>query len=130
MLTAHDLCGAVHRGATATLLARVVDDGGAPLGPAGIASASYSIEELSDASATSPVAGHQAIDLEADDVLFATLQNDDHWLVDELGYNFRHRIDVTDAPAFPTSGNRCLVRYELRDADGQPVVFRFRLEVL
>jgi hypothetical protein len=56
--------------------------------------------------------------------------DDPPWDVDEVGFNFRHEIDVTESPAFVTAGRRYRVQYVLTPTDGQPIVVRFVIEAL
>ncbi len=49
------------------------------------------------------------------------------WTVDQIGYNFRHVLDVTSHPAFPTAGRHYLVEFSLRPVRGQVILVRFRL---
>lgn len=126
---AMEIPGVVFANASATLLARVVGNDGLPLTPAGVTTVRYSVYLLGpgDPFLRTPVAGHQDAALGPGDVLFSTLQNDALWDVDGEGYNFRHTVDVSQQPAFPTPGRHYLVEYRLTPVAGQTVTARFRL---
>ena len=64
------------------------------------------------------------------DVVFNSLQTGGLWTVDEVGYNFRHEIDVSTAEAFPKAGVQYQVRYELVPTSGQKTIVRFQLRVI
>lgn len=132
MQLARDIHGAAFAGATATLLARLVDEYGDPISPAEIVSAVYSIDEapLDYSAPPTAVTGHQSRSLTVADVLNDTLQLDAAWDVDGVGYNFKHTPDAsTDAP-FPDAGATYEVRYTFTNSAGLPVVFRFRIDVV
>ncbi|NMC21794.1 MAG: hypothetical protein GYA33_15395 [Thermogutta sp.] len=124
-----EIPGVVFANASATLLARMVGHDGLPLTPAAVAAVRYGVYLLgpSDPYQRAPVAGHQDAVLAPDAVLFAALQNDVLWDVDDQGYNFRHALDVSQQPAFPTPGRHYLVEYRLAPVAGQEIVARFRL---
>jgi len=120
---------------------------GQPIVPDEIGAVHYSVFLLddADADARTPVEGHSDVALASQDVLFDTPQNDALWEVDELGYNFRHELDVSQHPAFaiagrrylveyrlqPVSGQRrYLVEYRLQPVSGQVIVVRFRIDVI
>ncbi len=124
-----EIPGVVFANASATLLARMVGHDGLPLTPAAVSAVRYGVYVLgpSDPYSRTPVAGHQDAALAPAEVLFAALQNDALWDVDELGYNFRHALDVSQQPAFPTPGRHYLVEYRLTPVAGQEITARFRL---
>ena len=129
MTVARDIQGTVFRHATATLMARVENSSGQAIDEASIASAEYSVFELTkgDPGSIIPVTGHENVSLSVNNVIFDTLQNDEAWTVDETGYNFRHELDVSQNEAFVEAGAVYQVRYELTPAFGQKIVFRFQL---
>jgi len=132
MNQAADIFGTAFKQGTVTLLARVVGSDGQPVQPGEINTAQYSVFLLddADADARTPVAGHTDVALLPGDVLFDTLQNDELWDVDEVGYNFRHEPDVSQSPAFAVAGRRYLAEYRLLPTAGQVIVVRFRIDVI
>lgn len=130
-MTANEIYGIVFQNATATFLARVLGYDGQPVTPSQITSIQYTVAECGDDPTTvTPVVGHNTVVLSPADVLFATLQKDVLWDLDDVGYNFRHVIDVSQAPAFPTSGQHYRVEYRLLPATGQVIVVRFRVKTV
>lgn len=132
MNEATDHFGTAMKHGTVTLLARVVDNDAQPITQAGVREASYSVFLLDDADpdARQPVAGHNQVALAVADVVFDALQHDALWTRDTVGYNFRHTLDVSAAPAFAVAGRRYLVEYRLDPTDGQPIIIRFRINVI
>lgn len=126
---AFDIYGMAFRGGTATLLARVVDEFGAPLRPDDVIAAEYSVYELnlSDPNYRQAVPGHHARSLAVRDLLLPELRRDYPWDVDEVGYNFRHTLDAAVAPPFPGAGRHYLVEFRLQPAVGQVIIVRFRV---
>jgi hypothetical protein len=131
---AADIYGTAFKNGTVTLMARVLGYGGAALQPADIASIVYSIYFLDDqdANARSPVPGHQNVSLAPAGVVADGLQTGAPWdaAADPAGYNFLHTPDVSRQPAFPVAGMRALVEYRLASASGQPILVRFRINVI
>ena len=132
MAMAKDVHGAVFRNAAATLMARIENSLGQAIDQASVASIHYSVYELDvgDPSVHVAVEGHDQITLDKSNVVFDTLQNDDAWSVDEVGYNFRHEIDVTQNEAFPNAGSVYQVRFEIVPVVGQKIVFRYQLRCI
>jgi len=128
-LQAQDIYGTVFRGGTALLLARVVAEDGHPITPGEIASAEYSIFEVDPEEPESrrEIAGHFARQVPVADLLSEQLRTDFPWDMDEVGYNFRHVLDVSEEPAFPTAGRHYLVEFILRPVEGQIILVRFRV---
>jgi hypothetical protein len=126
---AQDICGTVFRRGTVLLLARVVAEDGRPIHPETIASAEYTIFEVDpeDPEVRRPIAGHTARTLSVGQLLSDRLRTDFPWDVDEVGYNFRHLLDVAEHPAFPQAGRHYLVEFTLRPSHGQIILVRFRL---
>jgi len=130
-VSAAEIYGVVFQNATAAFLARVLDYDGQPVTPSQIASVEYTVaEHLDDMTETTPIDGHTAVALNPSDVLFATLQKGGLWDVDDVGYNFRHVIDVSQAPAFPTAGSHYRITYRLTPQTGQVIVVRFRVKAI
>lgn len=77
------------------LLSRVRSIDGAYITQSSISSIALKVYDLSDAS----LVGSSA--LTVSNVVFDTLQKDDRWTVDSLGYNFRATVP---AAFFPTGG--------------------------
>lgn len=132
MPQARDIYGTAFKRGSAILLARLVDSAGQPLQQAGVAAAEYSIYELDPCRVDhqSAVAGHEAVPLDVGQTIFNTLQTGGLWTVDDVGYNFRHEIDVSEDEAFPTAGVHYQVRYELTPVAGQKTIVRFQLRVI
>lgn len=132
MPTARDIPGVVFKHGSVVLLARIVGHDGRPITRAVIDSIQYTIEELDlfDLDYAESIAGHTGVPLDAGDVIFDTLQRDEIWDTDALGYNFRHEIDVSQHAAFLQAGLFYRVRYELTPEVGQPIVARFKLRAI
>jgi hypothetical protein len=132
MQLAKDILGTVFKNGSAILMARVVDAAGADVQQSGIAAVEYSIYELDSCRPDNfvPVVGHDAVSLDVEDVIFNSLQTGGLWTADEVGYNFRHQIDVTEAEAFAKAGVQYQVRYQLTPTSGQKTIVRFRLRAI
>jgi hypothetical protein len=132
MPQAKDIHGTAFKNGTALLMARIVDSAGANVQQAGIASIEYSIFELDPClpNQQTPISGHNEVELDVADVIFNALQTGGLWTVDDVGYNFRHEIDVTETEAFPKAGAQYQVRYQLTPTAGQKTIVRFQLRVI
>ena len=132
MPTAKDVHGTAFKNGSAVLMARIVDASGAHVQQAGIAAIEYSILELDPCRPDdlTVVAGHDGASLTVANVIFNALQTGGLWTVDEVGYNFRHEIDVSSSEAFPKAGTQYQVRYELTPTTGQKSIVRFQLRVI
>lgn len=132
MAEAADTYGTAFKNGSVTLLARVVGKDGAEIVQTDITSVKYSVHLLDDqdADGRTAITGHSAVALAVADVVFNTLQNDALWTVDEIGYNFRHVLDVSANQAFTIAGRRFLVEFELTPGSGQVVLVRFRINVI
>jgi hypothetical protein len=132
MAWARDFYGTVFRHGTAVMLARIVDGHGDNVNQASIASASYTIFALEpyEPEILIPVEGHEEVALDVEEVIFDVLQTDGGWTVDDLGYNFRHELDVSTDDAFTQVVRMYQVRYELQPVTGQKLVFRFQLKCI
>lgn len=127
-----EIYGSTFAGTSVVLMARVAFADGTLVAPEDVESVTYGVAEIDPCGLTAPVdvEGHAGVALDAGQVLSATLLDDAPWDVDEVGFNFRHEVDVTEAPAFVTAGRRYRVQYVLMPTDGQPIVVRFVIEAL
>lgn len=132
MATAHETYGTVFKAGSAVLLARIVGSDAEAIVQADVSTIRYSILKLNERApdSTEAVDGHDDVLLTVSDVLFDTLQTDDLWSADVVGYNFRHELDVATNEAFPTAGVSYQVRYVVTPASGQKIVFRFQLRAI
>ena len=132
MPTAKDIFGTAFKNGSAVLMARIVDAAGVNVQQAGISAIKYSVFELDPCrpDQLTAVAGHNGVALVVANVIFNALQTGGLWTVDEVGYNFRHEINVTSAEAFPKAGVQYQVRYELTPTTGQKSIVRFQLRVI
>jgi hypothetical protein len=132
MAEARDVYGTVFKNGSATLLARVLGAGGAPLRRADVASIAYSVCLLDDQDpdVETPVGGHTAVGLAVGDVLYDELRTDAVWTKDAVGYNFKHALDVSRHVAFPVAGRSCRIAYRLIPPCGPVVLVRFRVHVI
>jgi hypothetical protein len=132
MPQAKDIHGTAFKNGSAVLMARIVDAAGANVQQAGIAAIKYSIYELDPCrpDVLVAVAGHDGVTLTVASVIFNALQTGGLWTVDDVGYNFRHEINVATNEAFPKAGVQYQVRYELTPASGQKTIVRFQLRVI
>ena len=128
-MQAHDIHGTVFQNGTATLLARVLGNNGAPIVQADAATIDYSIYLLDDddPDLRQPVEGHEDVALEPAAVIFNSLQPTFYgrWTLSattsSISPTFRSN------PAFPWAGKKYLVEYRLHPPAGQIVLVRFRL---
>ncbi|MCG8448913.1 MAG: hypothetical protein MI725_04955 [Pirellulales bacterium] len=132
MAVAKDIQGTVFRNATATFMARVENSTGQNIDQISISAVKYTVYELTmnDPQATTAVVGHENVSLSVGNVIYDTLQNDPTWTVDQVGYNFRHELDISQNEAFALAGAVYQVRYELTPVLGQKIVFRFQLKCI
>jgi len=132
MPQANDIFGTAFKNGSAILMARIVDAAGANVQQAGIAAIEYSIFELDPCRPDNltPVAGHDGVSLTVANVIFNALQTGGLWTVDEVGFNFRHEVDVSATEAFPKAGAQYQIRYELTPTSGQKSIVRFQLRVI
>jgi hypothetical protein len=117
---------------TATFLARIVGADGTPIGRADVVALDYRLSLLDDqdADVRTPVAGHENVSLTVAAVMFNELQTGFVWTADAAGYNFRHALDVSQHAAFAVAGRRYLLEYRLTPTVGQPILVRFRINVI
>ena len=132
MADASDIHGVVFKNGSATLLARVVGADGTPIVQADVASATYTAERLdeNDPDAAVPVAGHADVAVDVASLIYDTLQNDDLWDADDVGYNFKHVLDVATHPVFAAAGCSYRIRFELTPGSGQVILVRFRAHAI
>jgi hypothetical protein len=132
MPQANDIFGTAFKNGSAVLLARIVDSAGVVVQQAGVSAIEYSVFELDPCrpDELTVVAGHDGVSLVVADVIFDSLQTGGLWTVDEIGYNFRHEIDVSADEAFPKAGAQYQVRYEITPTSGQKTIVRFQLRVI
>jgi hypothetical protein len=132
MPTAKDIFGTAFKNGSAVLMARIVDASGANVQQAGITAIKYSVFELDPCRPDNltAVAGHNGATLVVANVIFNALQTGGLWTVDEVGYNFRHEINVGTSEVFPKAGAQYQVRYELTPTTGQKSIVRFQLRVI
>lgn len=131
MAEAIDIHGAAFKNGSVTLLARIVDDEGDNIVQADVVAVKYTVHLLDDQNpdGRTAVAGHTDVALVVSEIIFNTLQTDAIWTVDEIGYNFRHVLDVSAYQAFTVAGRRYLVEYQLTPTVGQMILVRFRINV-
>ena len=127
-----DVYTTLFKNGTGTFMARVIGAAGTPVSPDAIASATYSVYLLNDhePDTREVVVGHNSVALQVADILFGSLRTGPIWTRDPTGYNFQHTLDVSTHPAFPTAGRRYLVEYQFVPVAGQPVLARFRVNVI
>lgn len=132
MPTAKDIHGSAFKNGSAVLLARIVDATGANVQQAGLAAIEYSIYELDPCRPDESVAvtGHDRVAVSVSSVIFNALQTGGLWTADDVGFNFRHEINVSSADAFPKAGAQYQIRYELTPTSGQKSIVRFQLRVI
>jgi hypothetical protein len=132
MSQANDIFGTAFKNGTAVLMARIVDAAGANVLQAGIAAIEYAVYELDPCRPDNlaAVSGHDGVSLTVANVIYNSLQTGGLWTIDEVGYNFRHEIDVSTAEAFPKAGTQYQIRYELTPTTGQKTIVRFQLRVI
>ncbi len=129
MADASDIQGVVFKGGSAVLLARVVGADGNLLLRANLASARYTLYLLedNDPDAGTPVNGHSNVAVPVASLVYDSLQNSALWDVDDVGYNFKHVLDVSSQPAFSKAGRSYRVVFTLTPTSGQAVLVRFRV---
>lgn len=132
MSTNHEASAAVYHGSTVLFLARLVSAEGAPLQAADVSAAGYTVAAADPCRAdlVEPVSGHEGVSFAAELAIYETLQTAAPWDADATGYNFRHELDASENSPFPSAGTTYFVTYTLRDTNGQPIVFRYRIEAI
>ena len=129
---ATDVYGTVQKGGTLTCLARIVDENAAAIDQSGVSTATYSVFLLDehDPDGRTVVSGHDGKPLAVASIIFNSLQTDARWTIDDIGYNFRHTIDVSTDSAFAVAGRNYLVEYRLAPPTSQVIIARFRLNCI
>jgi len=130
-----DVCeiyGQVFKNGSVALLARVVGRDSSPILIAGILAARYTTYLLDDQDPDAAVAltGHTNVPVSVSSLLYDSLQRDDLWDVDEIGYNFKHLLDVSAHQAFTIAGRNYGVVFTLTPTSGQIILVRFRLHAI
>jgi hypothetical protein len=127
-----DTYGNTFKDGSAVLLARVVDENADLILQAGISAAEYTIYLLDDQDpdTRTAVTGHTGGALVVADIIFDTLQTGAEWTIDGTGYNLSVTVDVSADEAFAIAGRRYLVVVTLIPTSGQPILVRFRCNVI
>jgi hypothetical protein len=68
--------------------------------------------------------------LEVAQVFSRTLATDDLWTVDNIGYNFRHKLEIGQNIADPERGGYLELRYVFVSTDNYRATVRFRLKLV
>lgn len=132
-MTLPKIHGTVFKNGSATLLARVVGEGGKLVTQASLIAAAYTVYMLDDDAPVASirlVAGHENVSVAVPGLIHDTLQTDDLWDVDTIGYNFRHTLDVSANQAFAKAGRTHRIVFSLTPTSGQVILVRFRLDVV
>jgi hypothetical protein len=111
--------GRVRTERAVVLMARIVDGAGRPMRPSDIRAIEYS--------AVGSSAGVRGAAVDVGDVVFDALQTDGAWSVDEVGDNFRHKIDVGRLGGLPRCGDKLQLCYVFTLASGGQTIVRFRI---
>ena len=131
-MNASPILGVAYKNGSAILLARVVGSDGSPIVQSTITAAVYTISPVDPdhPDADTPIDGHENVEVVPSALIHNTLQLDDLWGdLDEVGYNFRHEIDISEAAAFPTRGEQYRIHWTLT-TPGQPIVFDFLVDAI
>jgi hypothetical protein len=114
---------------TVILMARIVDRTGNPIRRDHVSAMEYSIYELDQfwPHILTLLPGQKAIPLQVERVLWDMPHVDGFWLVDEVGYNFRHVLELGLDGAVSERGRHYEVRYQIASIGGQITVLRFQL---
>jgi hypothetical protein len=127
MQSAKEKSRTVLENGAAILMARLVDASGTPIQPATVRAIDCTIYEIDPCwpHGLTLVTGYDAVHVAVANVVFASLQIDELWTVDDLGYNFRHEINVDGPQRFPKTGFQYQVRYRVTDINGGRTIVRF-----
>ncbi len=116
---------------SAVFLARVVGEYSEVLKRSDLSSGSYTASLLDPVlpERSAPVAGHENVTLNLEDVFFDALQTDGSWDVDAQGYNFRHIPEIDEHPLFTHSRRLYELDYTFHfiDTARPPVRVQFRV---
>ncbi len=117
---------------TAILMARLVDASGTPIQPATVRAIDCTIYEIDPCwpHGLTLVTGYDVVYVAVAIVVFDSLQTDELWTVDDVGYNFRHEVNVGSNHRFPKLGFQYQVRYRLTDSNGERTIVRFIISSL
>ncbi len=114
------------------LLARFVDRAREPLGPTDVCAIEFSIRRLGgDAvDGRKGAGGCDGIALNVHEVICDSLRRDNLWAVDDVGYNFCHRIRLGDfRKACDEPGTHYELRYLVTQTTGDKTVVCFKLRM-
>jgi hypothetical protein len=127
MQSAKEKSRTVFENCAAILMARLVDACGLPIQPADIRAIDCTIYEIDPCwpHSLTLVNRYNAVFLAVAAVVFDSLQTDELWSVDDVGYNFRHEINFDGHERFPKPGFQYQVRYGLTNAHGERTIVRF-----
>jgi hypothetical protein len=135
LLTVNEMNENLKPGQDCAILARVYDafDNDSPLLNLGsnISSVYYTCEKKTKSLYTtewSPVTGHNNVSAGADCVL-SSLQTDDAWDLDNVGYNFLLSPEIRDYPLFETAG-LYRIKATINPAGGDPITFYKEINVI
>jgi hypothetical protein len=120
------------RSTEAILMARFVDRAHLPLDPRTVRAIAYSIYEIDPfrRGVRRLVADHDEVALDIGQVIYDSLRTDAIWVVDQIGYNFCHRIQFSNFPdSLPGPGKHYEARYWVTLTTGDTTVVCFRLRV-
>ena len=131
MSASHIPCTA-HKNGTLTFMARIVGEDADEIVQADLTAIAYTVylQDRHQSDRRQPVDGHEAVEIEVAEAVFDTLQLDDLWTEDGVGYNFRHTIDISTSPAFTIAGRHFLVEFTFTPVAGQPILAVFRVSVI
>lgn len=97
-----------------TCMARIVDNDGSAALKADLSTISRSVFDLDGDTPTVVYSGPTAVVVASS--IFNTLQTDDRWDVDEVGYNF---LNVVPASVLSSGGHRYRIEYLFTPVDGE-----------
>lgn len=117
----------------AILMARFLDRDGLPLNPNNVCSISYSIYRFDPIrrDVRKLAAGYDRVALNVAKIICDSFRTNEVWTVDNIGYNFFHRIRFSDCEnAFPSPEGHYEVRYWVTQTTGEMTVVCFRIGVV
>lgn len=117
-----EIYGTVFENGSATLLARVVNEGRI-LTHKDIKKCKYTIRYKDNA-----ITGHENISIDPNVII--NLTNDDWWDVDQIGYNFCHIVDTNRHQAFPLAHIHYDVIFTLTTHEGDTIYVKFNLQAI
>jgi len=121
--------GAGSESCLVVLLARIVDPAGVSIRPSAVKAIECSIykRDQFDPVKLSAIDGHCGVALDASDVIADTLQTGGSWTIDVGGYNFRHRIDLTEVAVYLCRRDQLEIHYVVTPTIGEKMIIRFQL---